>query len=349
MPFDHDLVGKEAKMDCDKVWDLLSIYADGEADPSEAAIVENHVAVCADCARGLAFMKTTVDVLSRMEEVEPPASLRASIFAATVERVTLRQRIAAAFKTLVPLPVRYGALAGAAGLLLAFALHNGVNSLSHPAQYAPSHPNVVAQNSPVTPITPENSEVAPPPVQEQIVPNIGGALPGPGKPIIKQGERNITPSGGVKLVSVSQPALGIQPAAKLNTSVVKGNKKPAAVNPVQTADFKVKVPMMNTVPDDDMPDNMEEMMAKAADPMTTDMSTKTHDMDPMTKEAAAATATPSAHYTLISNSSPDIAGQAASLADLKRSLRNRNLDDMQAIEKSIKAKQIRVPVFKGSF
>src|SRR3981189_3602328 len=100
MPFDPDLVGKEAKMDCDKVWDLLSIYADGEADPSEAAIVENHVAVCADCARGLAFMKTTVDVLSRMEEVEPPASLRASIFAATIERVTLRQRIAAAFKTL---------------------------------------------------------------------------------------------------------------------------------------------------------------------------------------------------------------------------------------------------------
>jgi hypothetical protein len=347
MPFDPDLVRKEAKMDCDKVWDLLSIYADGEADPSEAAIVEDHVAVCSDCARGLAFMQTTVDVLSCMEEVEPPSSLRASIFAATIERVTLRQRIAAAFKTLAPMPVRYGALAGAAGLLLAFALHNGVNTLSHPARYAPA-PNTMASNPPVTPFTPENSEVAPPPVREQIIPNIGGAVPVPGKPIIKQGERNITPSGGVKLVSVSQPALGIQPAAKLNTGAVKGNKKPAPVNPVQTADFKVKVPMMNTVPDDDMPD-MEEMMVKAMDPMAADMSAKAHDMDPMTKEAVAATTTASTHYTLISNSSPDISGQAASLADLKRSLRNRNLDDMQAIEKSIKARQIRVPVFKGSF
>lgn len=118
--FTH-LTQEENHMDCDSVWDLLSIFADGEACPEEAEIVESHVAVCDACRRDLEFMQGTSVALHQTAEVLPPASLRETILAATVNRRSLSERIAdMILNRLSPAPVRYGALA-AAGAAAAFA------------------------------------------------------------------------------------------------------------------------------------------------------------------------------------------------------------------------------------
>lgn len=115
------LTQEENHMDCDSVWDLLSIFADGEACLEEAEIVESHVAVCADCRRDLEFMQGTSAALHQTAEVLPPATLRENILAATVNRRSLSERIAdMILNRLSPAPVRYGALA-AAGAAAAFA------------------------------------------------------------------------------------------------------------------------------------------------------------------------------------------------------------------------------------
>lgn len=139
-------LSKEATMiECEKVWDLLSLYADGEATPAEASIVEAHIAVCADCARDLQYMRETHEVLSEAPEVEPPVNLREAILAATVYRPSLPQRIVlGARKVLGPAPVRYGVLAtaGAAAALTAVFLHNG----GGPVMNMPTVPPVVASS-----------------------------------------------------------------------------------------------------------------------------------------------------------------------------------------------------------
>ncbi len=76
----------------DDLWALLSAYIDGEATPEEAASVEVMLRTDPAYAREFAFLKMASTTAQGMPEVEPPASLRDSIFAATTRRQSFAQR-----------------------------------------------------------------------------------------------------------------------------------------------------------------------------------------------------------------------------------------------------------------
>src|SRR5579871_4299303 len=66
--------GPEGHEDDEAIWRLLSVYADGEATPEEAAHVE--ALLRADPARcqDLAFLRMTAANARSLPEVEPPES-----------------------------------------------------------------------------------------------------------------------------------------------------------------------------------------------------------------------------------------------------------------------------------
>src|ERR1051326_2034462 len=110
----------------DAIWDLLSLYADGEATPEQAAQVE--ALLCSDprYARDLQFMRMTGDTIETFAEVEPPLALRDAIFAATSRRQTVATRLLAFWGDLrqsFSPRSRYMSLGGlAAATILAIAL-----------------------------------------------------------------------------------------------------------------------------------------------------------------------------------------------------------------------------------
>ena len=96
--FDPDFFNKtdfashsDAGMD-DELWALLSVYIDGEASAEEAGRVEAMLHTDPAYAREFAFLKMASSTVRSFTEVEPPASLRDSIFAATTRRQSMAQR-----------------------------------------------------------------------------------------------------------------------------------------------------------------------------------------------------------------------------------------------------------------
>lgn len=84
----------------DALWEMLSAYSDGEATAEEAAQVEALLRSDPSYARDFAFLKQTSESARAYVEVEPPASLRESLFAATTQRPTFAGRVAAGWDSL---------------------------------------------------------------------------------------------------------------------------------------------------------------------------------------------------------------------------------------------------------
>jgi anti-sigma factor RsiW len=107
------------------LWELLSVYADGEATPEEAQKVEALLRSDPAYAREFEFMRQTSASVQSYVELEPPAALRDAIFAATIRKQTFATRLGLAWdnlrRSLVP---RYVVpLAGvAAAALIALAI-----------------------------------------------------------------------------------------------------------------------------------------------------------------------------------------------------------------------------------
>lgn len=148
----------------DLMWELLSLYADGEASPDEAAQVEQMLRHDAEYARAYSFMQQTNSVVRAIVEVEPPAFLREAILAKTSHRLTFAQRLAAGLATLRTqlAPAHTGRWALAGGSLAACALLIGVftarpannvdNSTTAPAaDLAKASPAQTVPNSPAIP------------------------------------------------------------------------------------------------------------------------------------------------------------------------------------------------------
>src|SRR5689334_18888451 len=70
------------------LWTLLSVYADGEATPEEAAQVEALLRSDPTYAREFSFLQMSAETIQTIGEVEPPLSLRDSILATTTRRKT---------------------------------------------------------------------------------------------------------------------------------------------------------------------------------------------------------------------------------------------------------------------
>lgn len=112
----------------ERIWQLLSVYRDGEATSEEAAAAEALLQVSSEAARRHAFLKDLGATMRGRPEQEPPATLRAAIFAATTGATAAgphaaRNRVLAAwidFRASLALALRrYGPVScalGAAGL-----------------------------------------------------------------------------------------------------------------------------------------------------------------------------------------------------------------------------------------
>lgn len=115
------------------LWDLLSVYADGEADPAETTRIEAMLQQDPVLARELAFLRRTSTVVRTLAEVNPPATLREAIYARTTGRPTLQRRIGRTWDRLLtsfaPRPMLRLSLAGgaclAAGLVIALVVPHG--------------------------------------------------------------------------------------------------------------------------------------------------------------------------------------------------------------------------------
>jgi hypothetical protein len=77
----------------DEMWDLLNIYADGEASVEEAARVEAMLRSDASYARQFAFVKTATAAVQSFSELDPPSSLRDAILASTTQRESWTARL----------------------------------------------------------------------------------------------------------------------------------------------------------------------------------------------------------------------------------------------------------------
>ncbi len=168
-------------MKCDDMWDLLSVWSDGEASSEEARIVEEHLRSCEHCRAEASFLKGSGLILSQMPEVEPPLELHRLILDATVNRPTLIGRLRAAWQSLpVPMPMR------AMGLVAASLLLASVIALNH-HQPQPSGNPVIAQLAPLSVNLPGL-----PPALNKKENSIVSALPSPIVGVAVKSPRSVT-------------------------------------------------------------------------------------------------------------------------------------------------------------
>ena len=109
-----NLFDSQAPLDDEKLWDLLSLYVDGEADPAQAAIVEQMLSSDPAYRRDFDFLIQTSKTMHTQEEVAPPIGLRDAIYAGTARRSTLVGRLRAAWnRATTPAFGRYATVGGA--------------------------------------------------------------------------------------------------------------------------------------------------------------------------------------------------------------------------------------------
>ncbi len=106
MPINRELTSRE----CRHVSEELSAYVDGRAEPKQKALIERHLAECAQCAAELEQLRCLIDAIRATPPVRSPRS-----FALSPEMVRERPRRSwfDIWSALAP------AMAGAAALLLA--------------------------------------------------------------------------------------------------------------------------------------------------------------------------------------------------------------------------------------
>ena len=61
---------------CQEVVELVTDYLEGELDPGEAALFEQHLNFCEGCVWYVHQLRTTVSTLGKIEEEDVPADTR---------------------------------------------------------------------------------------------------------------------------------------------------------------------------------------------------------------------------------------------------------------------------------
>ena len=334
----------------DAIWDLLSLYADGEATPEQAAEVE--ALLCADprVARDLQFLRATGETVQTFTEMEPPAALRDAIFAATTRRQTVAARLLAFWgdvrQTFAPRS-RYAMTLGglAAASLLAVALWPHSQTASIPNQKSPgveiaSHPAVSPSSRPTVgseAVLPNNSRVEKPAVAANT---------------LKSSDH---PASMTRFVSVKNPVMPpLHPTAP-NTGAGGNKPKPADQNhPSTTAGGGSESAPVNIPPDNDA--NNRHMASRTSPPMPITSGVD----DPSVKSDLAANTTSPDNARPINEPAPrlDAKVQVVKLppetydfltnAQMKKQLDAKTLGYDRDTVKSIQRKELTVSLIKGS-
>ncbi|HLK60678.1 MAG TPA: hypothetical protein VKU00_29210 [Chthonomonadaceae bacterium] len=183
-----------ADLSDDAIWDLLSVYADGEATPEQAAIVEALIASDPLYAQDLQFMRRTSESVQMLTELEPPVALREAIFAATTRRQPVAARLLAFWgdlrQTFAPrarLTLSLGGLAAAALVGILFFRHtpgaqspndgplklpNRIKIMGNLAQ-VPNTPEVNPPTETPPPVDPGLTKILAFPPKVEIPPDLG--------------------------------------------------------------------------------------------------------------------------------------------------------------------------------
>lgn len=141
-----------------RLWDLLTIYADGEATEAEKAEVETLLRSDSAYAEDFALLKQMAFQMRSFAEVDPPAHLRDAILSVTTHRPTFSRRLLTGMEALraafsIP-TARYGG-AFATAALLTFVFWPRDNQV--PSEL-PAAPPVVADVQTPPPSGTQNSE-----------------------------------------------------------------------------------------------------------------------------------------------------------------------------------------------
>lgn len=344
---------------CGRVWDLLSVYADSETTSDEAAMVETHLAVCSDCTRDLAFMRATTILLNTVPEVAPPVALRSAILAATSHRQPWWQRAGAGLRTIVgATPIRYGALAAGAAALAFVMLRAGQDGNIAPVPVLPGSrtPQTLAQLTPPASALPADTSkgdlsdgLDSTDIENTVTPE-RAAMPPVKRAAIETRVETPAPGVPVRRSHTSRPTEQYAVASG-------GGQKFSAASVVERANNANNRPVIMAARlEEGMPEPPADMLGMAGTGMA-DMNgmgmTGGSDMTTGGKIRADIAAPPSAHIQLAADIQPIPSGQMVSLADLKRSLRRQNSEQMARSEKSAleigMSKQIRLDVYRGRF
>ena len=324
---------------CERMWLLLSVYADGEASDEERAEVEEHVAHCQACSEALVMMQANSTVLASVPEVEPPATLHAAILAATVNRPTFAQRVAQVLRVNPALArVRYAALAGA-GAVAALALTVLVRRPAPMTLHAvlTNRPPMVISEAPTHAVQPHRVAVVPKTVNRVRIASSPSRVMRRVAPSTVVVARSVAPSentarreGRSSLAAkhvVVLPKIASAGSALRVKPVLAGSHHPAVAEPNATAADTVEVP--NAV--------------VASVPAKTEPATVV--TPEVTRRSSEVT-----HITLTASASGIPVDQIASLATIKQSLRRQRPNwDTPDVSQSIKDRQIRIDLIRGTF
>jgi hypothetical protein len=221
--------------ECEAIWDMLSAYADGEATPEEARIVEAHVAACLDCARDLQFMRETSQMLALTPEIAPPPGLQEAILAATTRRPTWRERVRTALsRSSAP---RYRRLAWVGSAACALALIGaGWITLRQPdspsSRLAMQSPPIYFERQP----EPETSVPAPSQASRPLASGSSSISPA-------RVSSRATQTAGLSRVRPSAPALRLASDSASSRSPLRRLNAP---NPVKRTETHVASPPSDT-------------------------------------------------------------------------------------------------------
>ena len=139
------------------VWELLSLYLDGETDPDETAQVKALLASDARYAREFSLMKRGSTLMQAAPEFEPPARLREAIFAKTISRPTFAQRVREVVSGRTQRPALLWLTGATAVTALAFVLLRPVAPTSNVAEISPRNSVATSRVSPSVTEKPELS------------------------------------------------------------------------------------------------------------------------------------------------------------------------------------------------
>jgi hypothetical protein len=365
------------QMSDEVIWDLLSVYADGEATPDEIAQVETLLHRQPSLSSELSFMRHTAEAARTIVEVEPPSHLRSAIFAATIQRPTLARRVSMAIErwqtAFAPRTTRF-ALAGgacmaaglAALLLLPHRQHQGQGM-----RLEGNHERMVAVNHPsAAPIVPEtfgtSGHVTPPshPVEDAVKTKQQSQV------LVQTGsQHDVTPGDKMAM----QVALNVD--RMVFTGLLKPNavpaaphiKMPGALRQQRLAAAKTQKPVnIERVPSNDTSGEFSplpkmDIPAQHALTMAVNKSTDdtlgtnidgSHDAAPE-QPASAVNNTPASgkgHILTVSLSQlPPAARQFQTIAELRREMNAHNLGMTQQQLNAVERKQASYALFSSRF
>ena len=129
-------------MHCSQITDLLSEYVDDALDPSTRAHVEEHLADCRTCAAELASLRTYLEAMDSLPQVQAPAGFLTSVHE-RLEQPGLFKRLLTwlFFPLKVKLPFEAAGLVAAS--LLVVLLYRGTDP--EKAQFASVSPAPTSQ------------------------------------------------------------------------------------------------------------------------------------------------------------------------------------------------------------